>query len=88
MNGYAVIIAMIFMVQLRLPTILQKDLSLTGRTQITTYDLFRTEKFPYSATVYGREQAKGDYREDTRNLLKTIQIFYFRIKRILPGILI
>ncbi|MEZ4775086.1 MAG: SusC/RagA family TonB-linked outer membrane protein [Bacteroidia bacterium] len=45
-------------------------LSLLGRTQITTYDLFRTEKFPYSATVYGREQAKGDYREDNRELFE------------------
>ncbi|MBK7609077.1 MAG: SusC/RagA family TonB-linked outer membrane protein [Saprospiraceae bacterium] len=42
----------------------------TGRTQITTYDLFRTEKFPYSATSYGREQSKGDYREDNRNLFE------------------
>lgn len=46
-------------------------LSLQGRTQITTYDLFRNEKFPYSATVYGREQAKGDYREDRRNLYES-----------------
>lgn len=47
-----------------------KDLELVGRTQINTYDLLRTEKFPYSATVYGREQAKGDYREDSRNLFE------------------
>jgi hypothetical protein len=46
-------------------------LSLQGRTQITTYDLLRNEKFPYSATVYGREQAKGDYREDRRNLYES-----------------
>jgi TonB-linked SusC/RagA family outer membrane protein len=45
-------------------------LELMGRTQINTYDLFRTEKFPYSATTYGREQAKGDYREDKRNLFE------------------
>lgn len=43
-------------------------LKLMGRSQVTSYDLFRNEKFPYSATVYGREQAKGDYREDRRNL--------------------
>jgi TonB-linked SusC/RagA family outer membrane protein len=43
-------------------------LRILGRTAVTTYDLFRNEKFPYSATVYGREQAKGDYREDYRNL--------------------
>lgn len=45
-------------------------LKLMGRTQVTSYDLFRDEKFPYSATVYGREQAKGDYREDRRNLFE------------------
>ncbi|MEQ1586644.1 MAG: SusC/RagA family TonB-linked outer membrane protein [Cyclobacteriaceae bacterium] len=43
-------------------------LQVLGRTAISTYELFRNEKFPYSATVYGREQAKGDYREDYRNL--------------------
>ncbi len=43
-------------------------LQVLGRTSISTYELFRNEKFPYSATVYGREQAKGDYREDYRNL--------------------
>jgi len=43
-------------------------LQVLGRTSVSTYDLFRSEKFPYTATVYGREQAKGDYREDYRNL--------------------
>ncbi len=43
-------------------------LELKGRTAITSYDLIRTEKFPYSATVYGREEARGDYREDKRTL--------------------
>lgn len=43
-------------------------LQILGRTAISTYELYRNEKFPYSATVYGREQAKGDYREDYRNL--------------------
>lgn len=43
-------------------------LEVLGRTSISSYSLYRNEKFPYSATVYGREQAKGDYREDYRNL--------------------
>ncbi|HZY82689.1 MAG TPA: SusC/RagA family TonB-linked outer membrane protein, partial [Cyclobacteriaceae bacterium] len=47
-----------------------KGLNLVARTQINTYDILRTEKFPYSATVYGREQAKGDYREDSRKLFE------------------
>jgi len=46
------------------------NLQLMGRTQINGYDVIRTEKFPYSATTYGREQAKGDYREDKRSLLE------------------
>jgi TonB-linked SusC/RagA family outer membrane protein len=45
-------------------------LSLKARTAITSYDLFRSEKFPYSATVYGREEARGDYREDKRTLFE------------------
>ncbi len=44
-------------------------LDATLRTQISTWNLLRTEKFPYSATSYGREELKGDYREDRRNLL-------------------
>jgi TonB-linked SusC/RagA family outer membrane protein len=47
-----------------------KELELVGRTSVTTYDLLRTEKFPYSATTYGREEARGDYREDTRKLFE------------------
>jgi TonB-linked SusC/RagA family outer membrane protein len=38
------------------------------RTQISTYDLLRNEKFPFSGTSYGREEGRGDYREDKRNL--------------------
>ncbi|HNE29599.1 MAG TPA: carboxypeptidase-like regulatory domain-containing protein, partial [Saprospiraceae bacterium] len=47
---------------------ISRDLNFKVRTAITTYDLFRSEKFPYSATVYGREEARGDYREDKRTL--------------------
>lgn len=49
---------------------ISKNLELVGRSQVNTYDLFRNEKFPYSATTYGREQAKGDYREDKRQLFE------------------
>lgn len=38
------------------------------RSNVTSYDLLRTEKMPYSAHPYGREQNKGDYREDRRAL--------------------
>jgi TonB-linked SusC/RagA family outer membrane protein len=43
-------------------------LSATLRTQISTYNLLRTEKMPFSAHPYGREGNLGDYREDRRNL--------------------
>ncbi len=56
-------------------------LSLMGRTQITGYDLFRNEKFPYSATTYGREAALGDYREDNRNLFENNTDFLASYKR-------
>jgi TonB-linked SusC/RagA family outer membrane protein len=45
-------------------------LNLNLRTQITTYNLLRTEKMPYSAHPYGREQNQGDYREDRRDLFE------------------
>lgn len=49
---------------------INNNFSVMGRTSVTTYDIFRSEKFPYSATVYGREEAKGDYREDKRTLFE------------------
>jgi len=38
------------------------------RTNISSYNLLRTEKMPYSAHPYGRELNRGDYREDVRSL--------------------
>lgn len=49
---------------------LNDNLNITGRTQVTTYNLFRTEKMPFSAHPYGREGGLGDYREDHRNLFE------------------
>jgi TonB-linked SusC/RagA family outer membrane protein len=49
---------------------INRHLELMGRTQVTTYDLFRNEKFPYSAGTYGREERLGDYREDRRSLFE------------------
>lgn len=45
-------------------------LNLNARTQITTYNLLRTEDMPFSAHPYGREQNLGDYREDRRDLFE------------------
>ncbi len=40
------------------------------RTQISSWDLLRSEKFPYSASSYSRDQKQGDYREDKRSLFE------------------
>ncbi|PWT98706.1 MAG: SusC/RagA family TonB-linked outer membrane protein [Bacteroidetes bacterium] len=45
-------------------------LNVNLRTQVTGYDLLRTEKMPFSAHPYGREENQGDYREDRRNLFE------------------
>ncbi|WP_246001713.1 carboxypeptidase-like regulatory domain-containing protein [Mucilaginibacter gracilis] len=47
---------------------INNNLNATLRSQVNTYDLLRTEKMPYSAHPYGRENNEGDYREDRRNL--------------------
>jgi TonB-linked SusC/RagA family outer membrane protein len=46
-------------------------LNFQARTQVTTYDILRNEKMPYSAGSYSRDERKGDYREDKRNLMET-----------------
>ncbi len=38
------------------------------RANVSTYDVLRTEKLPYSAHPYGREENRGDYREDKRTM--------------------
>jgi TonB-linked SusC/RagA family outer membrane protein len=42
------------------------------RPSIAAYDMFNSEKLPYSADVYGRELRQGDYREDRRALFESI----------------
>lgn len=49
---------------------INKNWDVFARTQATTYDLFRNESLPYSAHPYGREENKGDYREDKRSLFE------------------
>jgi len=56
-------------------------LSLKARTAITSYDIFRNEKFPYSATSYGREEARGDYREDKRTMFENNTDVYLNFDR-------
>jgi hypothetical protein len=44
------------------------DLNLMLRSNVTTYDVLRTEKEPFSAHPYGDEHNNGNYREDRRDL--------------------
>ncbi|WP_020598419.1 SusC/RagA family TonB-linked outer membrane protein [Spirosoma panaciterrae] len=68
---------------------LADGLQLTAKTQLTTYNLLRTEKFPYSATTYGREEARGDYREDRRALFDNInQVLLQYNKKVTPDLTI
>uniref|UniRef100_UPI00403F785E SusC/RagA family TonB-linked outer membrane protein n=1 Tax=Spirosoma sp. SC4-14 TaxID=3128900 RepID=UPI00403F785E len=60
---------------------LADGIQLTGKTQLTTYNLLRTEKFPYSATTYGREETRGDYREDRRALFDNINQVLLQFNR-------
>jgi TonB-linked SusC/RagA family outer membrane protein len=59
-----------------------------GRSAITTYNLFRNEKMPFSAHPYGREEGKGDYREDIRNLFEnnTDILLTYNNNKLLPGL--
>ncbi|MGG9961793.1 SusC/RagA family TonB-linked outer membrane protein [Ferruginibacter sp. SUN106] len=46
-----------------------KNIEALVRGNISTNDVLRTEKLPYSAHPYGREGNRGDYREDRRSLI-------------------
>ena len=54
------------------------NLDFQFRPSITTYDMFNSEKLPYSAEVYGRDLRQGDYRTDSRNLFESNTDFQVR----------
>jgi len=64
-----------------------ENLNLLARTQVTTWDMVRTEKFPYSAGTYGRDERRGDYREDRRSLFENnTELLLTFDKDLLPGL--
>jgi TonB-linked SusC/RagA family outer membrane protein len=64
-----------------------ENLNLLARTQVTTWDMVRTEKFPYSAGTYGRDERRGDYREDRRSLFENnTELLLTFDKDVLPGL--
>ncbi len=50
---------------------LNDNIDFQFRPSMTGYDMFNSEKVPYSATVYGNDLHKGDYREDRRALFES-----------------
>ncbi|MGH2564060.1 MAG: SusC/RagA family TonB-linked outer membrane protein, partial [Ginsengibacter sp.] len=46
---------------------LNDHLDFQFRPSLTTFDMFNSEKLPYSADAYSRPLHQGDYREDRRN---------------------
>ena len=50
---------------------LNDNIDFQFRPSMTAYDMFNSEKLPYSADVYGRELHQGDYREDRRSLFES-----------------
>ena len=63
-----------------------KNINLMVRTSATTYDLLRTEKMPFSAHPYGREEGRGDYREDRRAMFEINNEFLLDYKKKLGGL--
>jgi TonB-linked SusC/RagA family outer membrane protein len=60
---------------------LNESVDFQFRPSFTAYDMFNSEKLPYSADVYGRELRQGDYREDRRALFdanEDLQVRYHR----------
>jgi TonB-linked SusC/RagA family outer membrane protein len=47
---------------------INKDVDVMLRSNVTTYNILRTEKEPFSAHPYGDEHNHGNYREDRRDL--------------------
>ena len=64
---------------------INKDLNLMVRTSATTYDLLRTEKMPFSAHPYGREENRGDYREDRRAMFEINNEFLLNYNKKMGG---
>ena len=57
------------------------NLDFQFRPSINTYDMFNSEKMPYSAGVYGRPLRQGDYREDRRSLFESNEDLQARYHR-------
>ncbi|MDQ2752504.1 MAG: SusC/RagA family TonB-linked outer membrane protein [Bacteroidota bacterium] len=57
---------------------LNDNIEFMFRPSMTAYDMFNSEKFPYSMGAYGRPLRQGDYREDRRALFESNEEFQAR----------
>jgi TonB-linked SusC/RagA family outer membrane protein len=60
---------------------LNQNIDFQFRPSFTAYDMFNSEKMPYSAGVYGRPLRQGDYREDRRQLFDNNEDLQVRFHR-------
>ena len=58
-----------------------QNLDFQLRPSVSAYDMFNSEKMPYSAGVYGRPLRQGDYREDRRSQFESIEDLQARYHR-------
>ncbi len=66
---------------------LNQNFDFQFRPSLNTYDMFNSEKLPYSADTYGRELRQGDYREDRRSSFENIEDVQARYHQQLFGFL-
>ena len=66
---------------------LNQNFDFQFRPSLNTYDMFNSEKMPYSADTYGRELRQGDYREDRRSSFESNEDLQARYHQQLFGFL-
>lgn len=64
---------------------INSNLEAVVRTNVSTFNVLRNEKMPYSAHPYGREGGRGDYREDRRDLFDNNVEALLKFNKSLPG---
>jgi TonB-linked SusC/RagA family outer membrane protein len=67
--------------QLNLTHKFTKDFNVLVRSNLATNNLFQDEKFPYSATTYGREKGQGDYKENYDYNMNSYSDLMFNYKK-------
>ncbi len=63
---------------------INSNLEAVVRANVSTFNVMRNEKMPYSAHPYGREGERGDYREDVRAMFDNNVEAIVKYKKSLP----